>query len=378
MILTPTTWLELSKSAIEHNLAQYKNIIGSSLLAPVVKSNAYGHGMKETAEICQNNINVDWLCISTASEALVLRNYGFTKPLLVLSCIDVDPALIINHNIHFIVFNRETIEQLNSIGKTHNIPFKIHLKIDTGLARLGIKPSQAIEFIRFIQEKPFVQLKGICSHFAESQREDQSYTLSQLAQCMGIFEQLDALKIQIKYKHISNSAGTTALHLPSYNLFRIGIGTYGLWPSPANKMMTQQKYPSFSLKPALTWKTRILHIQNIPAQCPIGYDRTAFATHVTTVAVIPVGYFDGFDRRLSNQAFVRIHNTYAPIVGRISMNVSTINISHIPQAKLGDEVTILGNYPYITAYQLSERAGTDNTRELLTKISPHIPRIIVD
>jgi alanine racemase len=378
MILTPTTWLEINKKSLEHNLAQYKSILGSSILAPVVKSNAYGHGIRETASIFQHNHHVDWLCTSTASEALILREHGFTKPILVLSCIDIDPQAVANHAIHFVVFDQETIEQLNTIGKTHKIIFNIHLKIDTGLSRLGIRPSDALAFIRFIQQKPFVSLQGICSHFAESQKEDQSYTLSQLAEFNKLLEQINTLNIYIPFKHISNSAGTTAFSLPEYNFFRVGIGTYGLWPSQANKMLTQQRYTTFTLKPVLTWKTRILCIKNLPMQCSIGYDRTAFSTHETKLAIIPVGYFDGFDRRLSNQAFVRLHNTYAPIIGRVSMNVATLNISHLPHAKLGDEVILLGDYPHINAYQLAERTGTDNVRELLTKISPHIPRIVVD
>src|SRR5262249_40079821 len=160
-----------------------------------------------------------------------------------------------------------------------------------------------------------------------------------------LVKKLHQEKIPIRYIHIANSAGTTALELPFCNLFRVGAGIYGLWPSQENKIITQEKYPNFNLIPIATWKTRIMNIKSVPKGSFIGYNRNFQAPHDMRIAILPIGYYDGYDFRLFNKALVILHQQYAPIIGRISMNVCTIDVTAIPQATIGDTVIIMGPYP---------------------------------
>lgn len=374
-----SSWLEISKNAFEQNVSQYKKIIGQhNMLAPVIKSNAYGHGMLEIATLCQNNQDVDWLCVATLEEALLLNNHGISKPILILSTINADPVQAINKNICFTLYDWQTALQLHTIAKTHNTQFKVHIKIDTGLSRLGLQPHNIEPFLDALLDLPGIHIEGIFSHCAESQKEDNAFTLHQIKQFNEVVTLCATKKIPLLYKHIANSAATTAYDLNTCNFFRVGAGIYGLWPSYHNKMVTQQRHNSFNLSPILTWKARIIHIKEKNAQEFIGYDRTAHTTHPMRIAVIPIGYYDGYDRRFSNQGYVMIDNHYAPIIGRVSMNLTTIDITHLPQVSLGHVVTILANKPHITCYNLAERMHTENTRETLTRISAHLPRIIID
>lgn len=374
-----SSWLEISKSAFEQNVNHYKRIIGEhSILAPVIKSNAYGHGMLEIALLCQNNQDVDWLCVATLEEALLLTRHGISKPILLLSTINADPAQAINKNIRFTIYDWQTALQLHAIAKAHNTQFKVHIKIDTGLGRLGLQLHTIGPFLDALLDLPGIRIEGIFSHCAESQKEDTSFTLNQIKQFNEIVTLCEIKRVPLLYKHIANSAATTAYTLDNCNFFRVGAGIYGLWPSYHNKMVTQQRHGPFSLSPVLTWKARIIHIKEKNAQEFIGYDRTAHATHPMRIAVIPIGYYDGYDRRFSNQGYVMIDNHYAPIIGRISMNLTTIDITHLPYVLLGHVVTILANKPHITCYNLAERMHTENTRETLTRISHHLPRIVID
>lgn len=397
------TYIELNKSAFEHNAANYKSIIGAGQLAIVVKSNAYGHGMFPIAELCQASPNVDWLCVANLSDALALHEHGIIKPILVMSCIDRDPAQAINTKIAFVVPDMRTAEQLNAIAekyeRTHGSSafllrsasfggqaprtglgwqFPIHIKIDTGLRRFGFEAENVIEIIEQIIAMPYLKTQGIMTHFAQSQKPDLSFTHMQLEKYYRILDALEQRAIQIPLKHVANSAATLRLDLPRCNFFRVGIGIYGWWPSQALREEVEKKHPEFSFKPVLTWKTRITHIKTIPAGQPVGYDCTVTTARETRVAFIPVGYFDGFDFRLSNTGHAQINGIAVPILGRVSMNVATLDITDHPTIAIGDEVIILGPQEKVTAYDWVQNTGNPNIRELITTIHPSITRIIVE
>lgn len=375
---SPYTWIELNKLAFEHNVANYRSIIGNGQLAAVVKSNGYGHGMFQIAQLCQESPNVNWLCVANLSDALALRTHGITKPILVMSCIDRDPELAINTNIAFVVPDMHTAEKLNAIGKKFAWRFPIHIKIDTGLRRFGIEAEEAIDVIEKISTFQHVFIQGIMTHFAQSQKPDLSFTRMQLEKYQRILEALEKRGLHIPLKHVANSAGTLRLDLPQCNLFRVGVGIYGWWPSQALRDEVSKKHPSFSLQPVITWKTRIHNIKTIPAGQPVGYDCTVTTARETRLAFIPVGYFDGFDFRLSNTGHALIKGTTVPILGRISMNVATLDITDHPDAAIGDEVIILGPYEKVTAYDWVQNTGNPNIRELATTIHPSIERIIIE
>jgi len=370
------SWLEIDKSAIIHNISQYKKIINNNILAPVIKANAYGHGLLQIARIIEQNKDVDWLCVSHLSDALLLREKKIKKPILVLSCIDVDPVEAIHQNIDIVIGSYVNAQKLNTIGKQHNYRFNVHVKIDTGLSRFGIVSRHILEYIEYIRTLCYLNINGICSHFAQAQHEDQSFTIKQFSQFNTVLKKLSEYNIFISYRHISNSAATI-LDQPLCNFFRVGIGMYGYWPSQVNKLCMIHKYPKIRLKPALTWKARIVEIKNIPKNAYVGYNRTYQASKSIISAIIPIGYYDGYQMRFSNKAWVRIKDRYAPVIGRVCMNMTIIDVSEISEVRVGDEVTILGDYPKINVYALADNANIDNIRELITTINPGIPRLVV-
>jgi len=383
------TWIQVSKKAIDHNITQYKKVIGDGILAPVIKSNGYGHGLLEVGKICEENKQVGWLCVATLSEALLLRKNNITKPILILSYLGkhLEPAIL--YNISLVAYDMQTIKKLNIIGKKLGKKCQVHIKIDTGLSRLGVPATETVTFIQEVQTCKFIYIQGIWTHFAESHAQDRSFTNQQLQLFEDTVTKLEKNNIYIPLKHVANSAATTTLHqcnikktqstknLTYGNFFRLGIGFYGYWPSKYVKKITQETWPGFTLKPAMTWKTKIFHIKYIKKGSFISYNREHQVTRDSKIALLPTGYFDGYDLRLSNKSFVIIHGKHAPTVGRICMNITAIDITDIKNANVGDEVILLGDHPYINSSDIAQACNL-NPREIMTKINASIPRIIID
>ena len=374
----PHTWIEISKSAFIHNIRQYKQALDkNTMLGVVVKSNAYGHGILEISRMCQESGYADWLFTATLSEALLLRKNGIMLPILVLYFIDRDPSEAIEHDIELMVADPETLTLLHESGKNKGKTCKIHIKIDTGMSRFGFLPKEALTIVHRALNLSGVKVNGIYSHLAQAANPDQTFNLEQEAQFICVLEALEKEGITIPFKHLSNSAGTTSLSQKYSNVVRIGLGAYGWWPSQANKQLTQEKFPHFELKPVLTLKTRIYQIRHIEANKCVGYDRTYKTTAPTTIAVLPIGYYDGYDRRLSSKGILLIRNQYAPVIGIIAMTTTIVDITHIPQAQVGDEVLIMGDYEHLTPTHIANVVGSFNPREMLTRINPLMPRIVV-
>lgn len=378
MITTPHTWIEISQQALEHNFKMYKQFIGNKLLGVVVKSNAYGHGILEVSRIAQESIYVDWIFTATLSEAILLRAHGITKPILVIYFIDADPAQLLAYDIATMVSDLQTLNELNELGITRGKKCKIHLKIDSGMSRFGFLPHEIIAIAKYACSLPGISAEGIYSHLAQAANVDQSFNREQENAFAKVVEALAQENIRFPFVHISNSAGSTALDTPYTNLVRVGLGMYGWWPSQSNKEITQQKMPEFDLKPVLSFKTKIFQIRKIEADCFVGYDRTYKTTKPTIIAVLPVGYFDGYDRRLSSKGILLIRGQYAPVIGIIAMTTTLVDITHIPDAQAGDEVILIGDYEKITPTQLANVMGSFNPREILTRLNPTIPRIVVE
>jgi alanine racemase len=371
-----TTWVEISQDALENNIVHYKKIIGSVLLAVVVKSNAYGHGIEQIAKLCDQNNVVNLICVVSLSEALFLRSQGIKKPLLVLSILDDDLQKAIEHSIDIVIYNFATALELHNRAKQCNKKINIHVKIDTGLSRLGFLAHEAFSTIKQLHQLQFLTVQGIFTHFADSENEDQTFTNYQIKQFNDLINHLEANGIFIPLKHSSCSAATSVNIKSHFTMVRIGIGLYGLWPSEDTKQLTKKLHPDFSLKPVLTWKTKILQIKDIPAGSTVGYDRTYYTAKPIKIATLQIGYWDGYDRRLSNTGTVVINNQYASIVGRVAMNLCMVDITGL-DVSLNDEVILLGNYPKITADDLASHCKTINY-EIVTRINPLLPRVVKD
>lgn len=368
------SWIEIDKKAILHNLEQYRAIVYPAHLAPVVKSNAYGHGIGLIAAICEESPMVDMLCCVTVSEAVYLRSIGIKKPLLVLSIVLDSLEQAIVHDVDLAVCDFAIAITLQEIAKKCGKKVNIHIKIDTGLSRLGFLAEEAFETIQHIYKLSHITIKGIFTHFADSESSDQSFTNFQINRFETLIARLEDVGISIPIHHTSCSAAITSNMQSHFSMTRLGIGLYGLWPSPGNKVLTSGNFPSFSLQPALTWKTRIMHLKQIPAGSFVGYDRTHELLNAATIATLPIGYWDGYDRSLSNKGTVYINGQAAPVVGRVAMNLTMIDVTNL-NVSIGDEVVLMGNYPGATAEAIARHCGTINY-EVVTRINPLLPRIV--
>lgn len=381
--ITPThissynSWVEVDTHAILHNLASYKKIVAPAMLAPVIKSNAYGHGIELVSKICEYSDSVDMICVVSVGEALLLRSRGIKKPILVLSILRDNLEAAVLQDIQLVIHDLPAAVTLNEIGKKLGKKIATHIKIDTGLSRLGFLIPDAFDVVLTMYKLPFIEIKGIFTHFAEADSADQTFTIEQISRFTKLIDALEEHGISIPIRHSSNSAAIAA-HASSYddsyfNMCRLGIGAYGLWPSQENKHFVHDYDPYFNLKPAMTWKTTIIQIKEVPAGSVVGYSCTHKVERPSIIATLPIGYWDGYDRGFSNVGKVLIKNQIFPVVGRVSMNMTMIDVTDM-NVYVGDEVILLGNYKGVTAEDLATRVQTINY-EIVTRINPLLPRI---
>jgi alanine racemase len=359
------TSVEVSQSAINHNIEYYKNKIGSAnKLAAVIKGNGYGHGLQEMGYLCEKNNAVSLLCTANLSEALLLRSRNISKSILVLGYADCNPMYAIKKNIAFMIDTLEYANMLNEIAKEHSYQFKVHIKVDTGLSRLGIFPHEALSFIKQIQKYPYLTIDGIYSHFVAA-TSDSELTEKQLNTFIKTIENILNENITINNIHMSNSGSLEYISYPSFfNMFRVGLGLYGLGE------------PKNMLAPALTWKTHIVSIKIVPTGSYISYAKAYKAARPTRVAILPIGYQDGYEFRFSNKTSIHVNGQLAPMLGRVAMNMIMVDVTDC-NAQINDEVLICGPHNGVSADDLANTANMDNIREILTKINPSIPRVIV-
>jgi alanine racemase len=376
------TWITLNKKTFDRNIDSYKEIIEpyQAKIAIVIKSNAYGHGINEIAQLGENNKKIDYFCVAMLSEAIALRLQGIKKPIVVLGIIDTDPELAIAHDIDLTVYNLEIAKTLSDHAVKLKKPCFIHLKVDTGLSRFGFMPDEIIANIQVIQQLPNMIIKGIYSHFAESNNEDLTVTNKQLLRFKNVLENLKSNGIDIPLRHIANSAGISCIDLSDLSMVRLGAGTYGMNPSNISINRSLCKNEHFYTESIIRWHTRIMHIRTIPAGQSIGYDCTYTTTKETRIGLLPIGYADGYSKRLSNKGSVLLqqHQAFAPVIGRVAMNVTIIDISAIPHAQIGDEVILVGKEAEISPNRIAELTEGFNPREITVQINQQIPRIILD
>ena len=356
-------WIELSASAIEHNAKQFKKWLGSSTeIAGVVKSNAYGHDIVQIATLYEKSQYIKSLCVISLSEAIQLRKHGITKPILIISYLDACYDLIAEHDIETVLYDLTIAHQLNEVGKKYNKKIIVHIKFDTGMSRLGVIDKNIDTFIKQVKELPYISIKGIFSHLAES------YNKTTTHQQETVFHKAQLENLEL---HISNSHGAITTEYRNYNSARIGIGLYGYLQRHNKEMQSK-------LRPVLSLKTRILQIKQVQSGSFIGYDATYQAKHNMIIAIIAVGYAEGVEARLSNTGSVIINRKLAPIVGRVCMNLTIVDISSIPNCKTDQVVTVLGKEGNlsISVYDWS-KITTESTYNLLAKLSTTIPKIIV-
>jgi alanine racemase len=379
--VVPASWVEIDAQALTHNIACYRALVQcietpSTVFAVVLKSNAYGHGLVEVARVCQKLAAIDWLCTANVSEALYLRRCGITKPILALSYIDASLDELILHDIDVVVYDEQTVHALQAVAEKLQKTAFVHVKVDTGLSRLGVLADHACRFIQAITRMPYVSVRGVFTHLANSERSGKSFTAQQIKRLNHIRKTLGLLGIVVPYYHYSCTAALTAVEEQWGNFVRLGLGIYGLWPSAANKQWTNERYPHIELKPVMSWKTKVIQVKQVPLGESVGYGCTVMLHRHSTLAILPIGYWEGYDRRLSNKAHVMIRGHYAPVIGRVSMNLTICDVTDLAGVMVGDEVVLLGGTCEISADALAVHMGTIHW-EVVTRINPLIPRILV-
>jgi len=373
-------WVEIYSFALKHNIQQFRNLIGPERkMAVIVKSNSYGHGLIEISELAAR-YGADWLGVNSLDEALILKKNGINLTIILLGYVPLSELrTAAENNFRLTVYNEETINKLGEITSSIKKNAYLHIKTETGVYRQGIEGDKLLSLIRKIQGYPYLKIEGLSTHYANIEDTiDHNYAQSQLEKYNQYIDILKKNNIEILIKHTACSAAAILFPETYFDMVRIGIGIYGLWPSRETYLSCiQARRKPIELKPVLSWKARIVQIKEIPEDAFIGYGCTFKTTRPTKLAVIPVGYNDGYDRGLSNSSYVLVNGKRAPLRGRVAMNFITADITDIPAVKLEDEVVLLGRQGMekITADYLASLCGTINY-EIVTRINPLIPRIV--
>ncbi len=359
------TWLEIDLSVLRKNYQIIRELSGTMVM-PVVKANAYGHGLEKVAA-CFESVGAEWLGVARIEEALLLREAGIRSRILVLgytSPLRVAHAIKANVTLTAYDFDvaRAYGEQAQKLGER----LTIHAKIDTGMGRLGIQPDEAEDFIALIQSSPSLFLEGMFTHFACADEPGKPYTNEQLAHFKRIEDMLQSKGKRPIILHASNSAGALVYPDARFNMTRVGIALYGLPPSH------EVQLPE-GIQPALAWKTRLISIKTFPAGHGISYGFKYFTSKDERIGVIAVGYGDGLRRRPGNQVLIR--GRKIDIVGNVCMDQCMVQLDGLPEAQIGDEVILIGkqNGNEITATDIADDWGTINY-EVICGLAARMPR----
>lgn len=362
------TWVEVDLDAIVYNIKEIKKVVGPQRkIMGIVKADAYGHGAVEVAEVLIGE-GVDYLAVSILDEAIALRQAGITHPILILGYTPLEQIKeLIRWDITQTVYNRDSIYALSKEAQRQNKKVKIHIKVDTGMGRIGfIGKQEALRAVKEFKELPCIEIEGIFTHFSVADEENKEYTLKQLREFQEICNTLDKANIQIPIKHCANSAATVDMDQARLDMIRPGIILYGLYPS---EEVLKGRLP---LKPAMSFKTRIAHIKKVPSNTSISYGRKYITPKDSIIATLPVGYADGYSRMLSGKAKVLLHGKKVPVVGAICMDQCMIDITGLPDVKIGDEVILFGEG--LPVEELAEKLGTINY-EIICMINKRVPRV---
>jgi alanine racemase len=339
---------------------------GTRLMA-VVKADAYGHGAVATSTTALAN-GAEALGVATLDEALELRDAGIQAPILVMSYTPVHAVRqAMRHDITLTLYDLDMAYAYNQAAREVGDLLRVHIKIDTGLGRLGILPGDSIPFFRHLINLQHLEIEGIYTHYSLAD-EDLDFTREQFRQFKSVVNPLRASGFNFRYIHTANSAATLTLPETHMDMVRVGIALYGEPPSSAVPIPE-------SFRRALTWKTVIAQVKTLPPGHPVGYGQTYVTSGHEKIAVIPVGYSHGFRRRPQNWGRVLVQGEFAPIVGRVSMEKTTINVTHLPNVTMGDEVVLLGRQGsnIITPDDVAVQLGTNNY-EVITTILARVPR----
>lgn len=362
------TWAEVDLRAFDRNVTTIVSRLpeGSRLIA-VLKANAYGHGAVQLAK--RLNDSVAMIAVVLLEEALELRRAGIAHPLLVLGPITEEQvASAVDNGITIGVPGPEELESVCRVARDRDV--RIHLKLDSGMGRMGVIEEELPSVVEMLRDAPRVELEAIYTHLANAGDRSDPFTEEQVARFRTLVATLREAGITAPLHHVANSAGTIRGSATSGDYVRVGLWLYGAEPMDAERSR---------LEPLLRWRTAIMRLKELPPGHAVGYGMTFRTTRTSRIATLPVGYADGYSRRLSNNADVLVRGRRAPVVGRVSMDLVTIDVTDIPDAALGDEVVLLGRQgaEEISAEEMASRIGTISY-EVLCNVGARVPRRYLD
>jgi len=361
---------EINLSAIAHNLKTVSRAVKKRPVIAVVKADAYGHGCIEVSKRLLKE-GASFLAAAYIGEGLLLRKAGITAPIIVLfDCEDIDNFF--DFDLLPVIHDTTTADALSRVARKRRATINVHVKVDTGMGRLGLNGKHIIEDILKIAGMEGIELAGLMSHFSDADLSDRSYAAVQLKEFNIIRETLCKKLNKKLFSHIANSAAVLNFEESHLDAVRPGLMLYGYSPFSYNSEPSTQNLESITLLPAMRVKTKILCIKNLPSDSPISYSRTFVTKRQSKIGVLPLGYADGYNRLFSNNAEVLVRGRRVPVVGRVCMDLTMVDLTEIEDVREGDEVVILGKQgnESITAYELARKAQTI-PYEILTSLGSH-------
>ena len=354
--------------AVSHNVAEIRKKIGNERgLMAMVKADGYGHGAVEVSRAALGS-GADSLGVALPEEGQQLREAGIEAPILVVGLIQPEEAYkVVKFRLSQAVASVELLEALDSEAGKASTKVNVHVKVDTGMRRIGINPDDAVSFVRKVKDFRNLNLEGIFSHFPSSDERDKTFSIGQIQLFNQVISSLQLAGIEVPKKHMANSAGVLDLPQSYYDMVRPGLMIYGFYPS-------SEVSRSIKLKPAMTLKTKVAQVKVVPAGTPISYERTFVTKKKTTVATLPIGYGDGYNRLLSNRGEVLIKGHRAPVIGNVCMDMCMVDASGVEDIQPGDEVILFGEG--LPTEEIATKIGTI-VHEVVASVNKRVPRLYI-
>ena len=371
--------LTIDVGALRENAQRLRELVAPSAIGFAVKSNAYGHGIDETALAIEPE--TARLCVYEVDEAVALRDCGIHKPILVMGPIPpADLGKAVAAKVAIALWDTKNyVRDVAAVARRRSVRIPVHVKINSGLNRLGLAPRDAADAIEDYLRLSDIEIAGVFSHLASAEELDSPFTLTQLATFERALAPVqDALASQTRaIRHIAASAAAMLWPQTRLDMVRIGIALYGLWPSPATREAMEES--DLALTPALSYYSSLVEVRRLERGDPVGYGTTFHAPHEMRIGIVPVGYAEGIPRLLSNRGAFIVRGTRCPIVGRVCMNMTMIDVTAVSQARAGDVVTLIGTDgdATVSADDWAEWAGTINY-EIVTRLPSEVPREYVN
>ncbi|MHB1001541.1 MAG: alanine racemase [Armatimonadota bacterium] len=366
------TFAEIDLDAIAYNLKQIRGIVGPNVkICPAVKADGYGHGAPKVTRTLVD-AGAEMISVATPEEAIELREAGIDTPILLLQCILPEQIPeIIEYDISTNVCDLQLSETLSDAAIKAGRRVKVHIKVDTGMGRVGIMQRETVDFALALSKMPGLEIEGVFTHFPSADEEDLSFTYRQIRDFADVCDYVEAAGVRVPLCHAANSAAILNVPESYFDMVRPGIMVYGHFDSAP-------RYSNVTLRPSMTLKTKIVYLKTLPKGSPVSYGRTYTTTGDTLVATVPIGYADGYNRLLSNKGSALVRGKRVLLIGRVCMDQMMLDVSSVPNASVGDEVVLYGRQgdEEISVEEVAGLVGTISY-EVLCAVSKRVPRVYV-